>query len=71
MAKPDNLKASVSVIVDLPAEKFDLPDWVIHFPNEEYIACTPATKAHKQMYVYRDGDGGLIFRNDETCGRSL
>ncbi len=68
MAKPDNLTASVSVIVDLPADKFDLPDWIKHFPNDEYIACTPATKAHKQMYVYRDADGGLVYRNDESCG---
>jgi hypothetical protein len=68
MAKRDNLKSSISIIVDLPADKFDLADWIIHFPNEEYIACTPATGAHKQMYVYRDADGGRVFRNDESCG---
>lgn len=66
MAKPDNLNASVSVKVDLPAEKFDLADWIIHLSNEEYVACTPTSGAHKNMYVYRDGDGGYVFRNDES-----
>lgn len=68
MAKRDNLKSTTSVIVDLPANKLDLADWIVHFPNDEYIACTPATGAHKQMYVYRDADGEWIFRNDESCG---
>ena len=68
MARPDNLTAVVAVILDLPLEKFDLADWVLHFKNEEYIACTPATGAHKQMFVYRDADAGWVLRNDETCG---
>ena len=68
MARPDQLKSSVSVIVELPADRFDLVDWIVHFPNEEYVACTPATGAHKQMYVYRDADGGWVFRNDESAG---
>ncbi len=67
MAKRDNLKTSTSVIVDLPAEKFDLADWIVHFSNEEYVACTPATGAHKVMYVYRAGDGRWVFRNDESA----
>ena len=68
MAQRDNLKATKYVIDDLPADKLDLADWIVHFPNEEYIACTPATGAHKQMYVYRDTDGEWVFRNDESCG---
>ena len=68
MAKRDNLKASASVILDLPVEKFDLADWIVHFSNDQYVACTPATKAHKVMYVYRAGDGRWAFRNDESCG---
>ncbi len=38
MAKRDNLKSTTSVIVDLPADKLDLADWIVHFPNDEYIA---------------------------------
>ena len=67
MAKRDNLKTSTSVIIDLPAEKIDLADWIVHFSNEDYVACTPATGAHKVMYVYRGGDGRWVFRNDETA----
>ena len=67
MAKRDNLKTSTSVIVDLPVDKFDLADWIVHFSNEEYVACTPATGAHKVMYVYRSDDDGWVFRNDETA----
>ena len=66
MAKPDHLHASVSVIVDLPAEKFDLAEWIVQLSSEEYVACTPVSGAHKAMYVYRDGDGGYVFRNDES-----
>ena len=68
MAKRDSFTSSFSVVVDLPAERMDLADWVVHFSNEDYIACTPATGAHKQMFVYRDPDGGWVFRNDESCG---
>lgn len=67
MAKRDNLKTSTSVIVDLPAAKFDLADWIVHFSNEDYVACTPATGAHKVMYVYRGSDGRWVFRNDESA----
>jgi hypothetical protein len=67
MAKRDNLKTSKSVIIDLPAEKIDLADWIVHFSNEDYVACTPATGAHKVMYVYRGSDGRWMFRNDETA----
>lgn len=67
MAKRDNLKTSTSVIIDLPAEKIDLADWIVHFSNEDYVACTPATGAHKVMYVYRGGDGRWVFRNDESA----
>ena len=67
MAKRDNLKTSTSVIIDLPEEKIDLADWIVHFSNEDYVACTPATGAHKVMYVYRGGDGRWVFRNDETA----
>ena len=63
-----NVTASRSVIVDLPVEKFDLADWIIHFSNEDYIACTPASKAHQIMYVHRDGDGEYVLRNDEYVG---
>ncbi len=68
MARPDNLHASCSVLVDLPAERFNLADWILHFGNEEYVACTPATGAHQYMFVYRAPDGGHVFRNDEFCG---
>lgn len=67
MAKRDNLKTSTSVIIDLPAEQIDLADWIVHFSNEEYVACTPATGAHQVMYVYRGSDGRWVFRNDETA----
>ncbi len=67
MAKRDNLKTSTSVIIDLPAEKIDLADWIVHFSNEDYVACTPATGAHKVMYVYRGSDGRWVFRNDESA----
>ncbi len=67
MAKRDNLKTSTSVMVDLPVERFDLADWIVHFSKEEYVACTPASGAHKVMYVYRGGDGRWVFRNDETA----
>jgi len=53
MAEPDNLKVSTSVVVDLPADRFDLADWMIHFSSEEYVACTPATHNHKYSDVYR------------------
>lgn len=65
MVKPDNLTAACSVVVDLPVEQFDLADWIVNFSNDEYVMCTPATGAHKQMYVYRDPDGDHVFRNDE------
>ena len=68
MALPDNLHASCAVLVDLPSERFDLAGWVVNFSNAEYVACTPATGAHKVMYVYRDPDGDHVFRNDEFCG---
>lgn len=68
MAKPDQLKISTTVVVDLPADKFDLPGWAPNFTTEEYIACTPGTGAHKFMYVYRGEDGKNIYRNDESCG---
>jgi hypothetical protein len=60
--------ASCAVLVDLPGERFDLADWIVHFSNEDYVACTPASGAHKLMLVYRDADGGYVFRNDEFCG---
>lgn len=68
MAKPDNLHAECAVLVDLPAERFDLADWIVNFSNADYIACTPATGAHQHMNVYRDPDGGPVFRNDEFSG---
>ena len=68
MAEPDNLKVSTSLVVDLPADRFDLADWIVHFSSEEYIDCTPATHNHKYSDVYRDPDGGYVFRNDEFCG---
>lgn len=68
MTKPDNLHAEYSVLVDLPVDRFDLAKWIVNFSNEDYVACTPATGAHKQMFVYRHADGGHVFRNDEFCG---
>lgn len=68
MGEEDNIKVSAAVAVDLPVDRFDLADWIINFSNDEYIACTPATHNHKIMYVYRDPDGGCVFRNDEFCG---
>ena len=65
---PNNLTSAVSVVVDLPYERFDLAGWLPHFTNEEYLACTPGTKAHRQMFVYRGDDGKNVYRNDETCG---
>ncbi len=59
MADPDILQASCSVVVDLP-----------NFSNEEYLACTPVSHAHKQMFVYRDADEGYVFRNDEMAAGS-
>ena len=67
MADPDSLQASCSVVVDPPVDRFDLAGWIPNFSNEEYLACTPVSHAHKQMLVYRDGDGGYIFRNDEMA----
>ncbi len=66
MAMPDSLTASCSVVVDLPVEQFDLAGWIPSLSNDEYLASTPASHAHKQMLVYRDTDGGYVFRNDET-----
>ena len=56
------------MVVDLPYERFDLAGWLPNFTNEEYLACTPGTKAHRQMFVYRGDDGKNVYRNDETCG---
>ena len=67
MADPDSLQASCSVVVDLPVDRFDLAGWIPNFSNEEYLACTPVSHAHKQMFVYRDADGGYVFRNDEMA----
>lgn len=65
---PNNLTSAVSVVVDLPVERFDLAGWLPNFSNAEYIACTPGTKAHRQMFVYRGNDGKNVYRNDEMCG---
>jgi hypothetical protein len=71
MAKPDSLTASCSVVVDLPVEQFDLAGWIPSMSNDDYLACTPASHAHKQMLVYRDTHGGYVFRNDETVAGFL
>ena len=68
MAKRDNLKSTTSVIVELPANKLDLADWIVHFPNDEYVACMHANCETSKMYFYRDADGDWVFRNDESCG---
>ncbi|MGI9522939.1 MAG: hypothetical protein ACR2PG_14975 [Hyphomicrobiaceae bacterium] len=63
-----NLNFESSVIYDLPAERFDLPGWLRNFSTEDYESCTPASGAHRYANVYRDGDGGLVYRNDEYVG---
>jgi hypothetical protein len=63
-----NINFQSSVIVDLPADRFDLPDWLVNFSCKDYVSCTPASGAHKYSNVYRDGDGGRVFRNDEFVG---
>lgn len=63
-----NINFHTSVIHDLPAERFDLPGWLRNFSCEDYVACTPASGAHRYSNVYRDGDGGLVYRNDEFVG---
>lgn len=67
--EPDyNLNFQSSVIYELPAEKFDLPGWLRNFSTDDYERCTPASGAHRYCDVYRDGDGGLVYRNDEFVG---
>ena len=63
-----NINFQTSIIVDLPANQFDLPNWLVNFSSEDYVACTPASGSHKHSNVYRDADGGLVFRNDEWVG---
>lgn len=63
-----NINFQTSMIVDLPADRFDLPNWLVNFSSEDYIACTPASGSHKHSTVYRDADGDLVFRNDEWVG---
>jgi hypothetical protein len=65
---PNNLTSAVSVVVDLPPDRFDLAGWLPNFNNAEYLACTPGTRAHRQMFVYRGDDGKNVYRNDEICG---
>jgi hypothetical protein len=63
-----NLNFQSSVVVNLSAPKFDLAGWLPNFTCEQYVACTPSSKSHKYSHIYRDGDGELVYRNDEWVG---
>ena len=63
-----NINIQSSVIYDLPAARFDLPGWLWNFSTKDYERSTPASGAHRYCSVYRDGDGGPVYRNDEFVG---
>ncbi len=64
MAKPDDLNASVSRSISR-RKNSTLLTGLFTFPTK---STSPARRQwrHKNMYVYRDGDGGYVFRNDES-----
>lgn len=62
-------QSSFEHVIDVPADRVDIADWLFHLGNKEYERCCPPD--HIACGYTHTDDGRLMSINVETIGASL
>ncbi len=57
--------------INAPTEDIDITDWVFNVPEQDYIDCTPTSRAHLSAALTHTLDGKRVSINVEDIGGAL